>query len=492
MTLTGFTLSDLLTGKHSDLPQPLVKQLLAHIEKAPVRLWLASLKQHLLKFCDQRAVRNLPQPFLPADGSSPLGVQGLHSALVTWLKAHRTEKASAEQWLHRINNLSKKGFRADELESSCMVHALGEETGGTITGDTVLDCLSFNALRLSILPMVFTMDSHLTFFKVLANATVRRIKPKLKAGLISDPQWRDRILGYWVDTVTWDDLLGKQRKWMAFTYRGQPIILHDNPSGLCDTQEEAWALANNHAQKVFPKLTAVGRWSQLRLTGGEQYREWLVTLPYYAPSYFSSHFDHRNVLLHVRCDMRRDVNGERVLVLHEVQSDWAQQARRALRAGEISLEPIPTPPWLQEWPALALKLMLLHAAQQCAVALAWTQGDVQVKRYKGLGKAGLLELYDRTLPAEAARILRPYGKQCESIEVYVPVNYSIEPADIGYEVLDDDGSLLGAATTWEEVQKLLPDGAHEILKPMHGIRLDEALRGALLSNGFYAWGAGIQ
>ena len=279
---------------------------------------------------------------------------------------------------------------------------------------------------------------------------------------------------------------------MAFTHRGQPIVSHDKPSGLHNTHEEAQSLANSHAQKVFPKLTAKGRWSHLRLTGGEQYREWLVTLPYYAPSYFSSHFAHRNVLLHVRCDMREDANGGRVLVLHEVQSDWAQQARRALRAGNIASEPMPIPPWLQEWPALALKLMLLHAAQQGAVALAWTQGDVQVERYYGLGKTGLLELYDRTLPAEAARILRPYGKQCERIEVFLPVNFYIEPADIGYKVLDENGALLGTATTWEEAQKLLPDGAHEILKPMHGIRLDEALRGALLRNGFYAWGAGIQ
>lgn len=492
VTLTGFTLSDLLTGKHGDLPPPLVSQLLAQAKAEPARLWLARLKQHLLAFCDRHAMRNLPQAFLPAGVSGPFAVPGLKSALITWLDAHRTEKANPDQWLHRISNLSKKGLRAEELESSSMAQSLSETTETSITGDTVLNRVRFDALRLSIRPVVRTMDTALTFFKIPSNATVKRIKPKLKAGLTSHPQWRDRVLGYWVDTVVWDDLLGHVQRWMAFTHRGQPIVSHDNTSGLCATPEEAWTLANIHARKAFPKLTAKGRWSRYRLTGGEQYREWLVTLPYYAPTYFTSHFVHRNVLLHVRCDMREDVDGGRVLVLHEVQSDWAQQARRALKTGNGSSEPIPIPPWLQEWPALALKLILLHAAQRGAVALAWTRGDVQVKRYRGLGAAGLLELYDRTLPAEAARILRPFGKQCESIDVFMPVNFFIEPADIGYEVFDEHGDLLGTATSWAEAQRLLPDGAHEWLMPMRGIRLDEALREALLTNGFYAWGTGIQ
>jgi hypothetical protein len=190
--------------------------------------------------------------------------------------------------------------------------------------------------------------------------------------------------------------------------------------------------------------------------------------------------------------MREGADGERVLVLQEVQSDWAQQARRFLQ-DEDSVKPIPVPPWLKEWPALALKLMLLHAAQQGATALAWTHGKIQVERYKGMGgEAGLLELYDRTLPAEATRILRPYGKKCESLEVFQPANFYIEPAEMGYEVFDEERCLVGAAATWSDAQALLPDGAHEVLKTMHGIKLDEVLRQAILTTGFYAWGAGIQ
>ena len=59
-------------------------------------------------------------------------------------------------------------------------------------------------------------------------------------------------------------------------------------------------------------------------------------------------------------------------------------------------------------------------------------------------------------------------------------------------VWDEEHELLGRAATWRQAQKLFPDGAHEMLKPMHGIRLDEALRDELLGDGFCAWGAGIQ
>ncbi len=63
---------------------------------------------------------------------------------------------------------------------------------------------------------------------------------------------------------------------------------------------------------------------------------------------------------------------------------------------------------------------------------------------------------------------------------------------MGYELFDEARCLLGAAATLIDAQALLPDGAHEVLKTMHGIKLDEVLRQAILTNGFYAWEARIQ
>ena len=41
----------------------------------------------------------------------------------------------------------------------------------------------------------------------------------------------------------------------------------------------------------------------------------------------SGHFDEPNILAHVRFN-EREVNGERVLFIEEIQSDWAQKGKK--------------------------------------------------------------------------------------------------------------------------------------------------------------------
>ena len=45
-------------------------------------------------------------------------------------------------------------------------------------------------------------------------------------------------------------------------------------------------------------------------------------------------------------------------------------------------------PFLREWPALTLKLMLLHAAHLGVGAMGWTRGAHQAHRYGGRGAWG--------------------------------------------------------------------------------------------------------
>jgi hypothetical protein len=68
--------------------------------------------------------------------------------------------------------------------------------------------------------------------------------------------------------------------------------------------------------------------------------------------------------------------------------------------------------------------------------------------------------------------------------------FHIEPAESGYEVLDEEGMSLGWAACWEEAQSLVPDGMHAVSTPMHGIVLDDELKRAILSEGFFVWERG--
>jgi hypothetical protein len=108
------------------------------------------------------------------------------------------------------------------------------------------------------------------------------------------------------------------------------------------------------------------KFDQYQLPGGENYRELLLTLPvkdkaisleefaqaYRANNprasegtvrreydrqvaevektqYRSGHFEQPNILAHVRFNERTDADGKRVLFVEELQSDWAQEGRKA-------------------------------------------------------------------------------------------------------------------------------------------------------------------
>lgn len=316
-------------------------------------------------------------------------------------------------------------------------------------------------------------------------------EPKPQSGQQRRLHLFDRVLGYRIEDIGHPALWGRDQHWQAVTFDGKVLRNRTTRRAIFGSPAEAVARAEEHAKEHLPKVRASQRWASWSWTGGADYREWLITLPWYPESYFSSHFSLRNILVHVRCDVREGGSGEKVLMLQEVQSDWAQQTRRVRRDGdEDGLDPvgIAAPPFLAEWPSLALKLVFLHASHLGMDAVVWTHGEHQAHRYKGLGEAGLRELYDRTLPREANRILKPFDRVCESIEVYVPANFGIRRVEDGYEVHTSDGRSFGVAQSMDEARELLPDGAHELLWAVHGVRLDNGCREAIQAKGFFAWG----
>jgi hypothetical protein len=76
--------------------------------------------------------------------------------------------------------------------------------------------------------------------------------------------------------------------------------------------------------------TKFGRYT---LPGGENYREVLLKVPDSGdlnarPMFSSNHWDDPNVLAHIRMSDRTGPNGEKILHVEELQSDWGQQGRK--------------------------------------------------------------------------------------------------------------------------------------------------------------------
>lgn len=492
VSLVGVTLADLKAGREpASRTITMIPVLLEFAHDGEASAFVRAVSNHLDLCAHRQAVRNQHHQFLPtASVDDVFGVPLLYSTLQRRLQGMGKSKASGAQWRKTIDNFQKKGLRAEEIERSNLWPELetSGEGGGQFSALELADLCDFRDLRLSVIPVVSDAQRQLRFVDP-PNKKLNRIRnlPKALVGLPRAVTVFDPVLGYRIEQVEHQTLWGAERNWQAVTYAGK-MLRNDSKQAVFQSIEDAAVLAASHAKQNFPKRLALGRFSSYAWTGGESYREWLITLPYYPASYLSGHFKVRNVLVHVRCDVREGADGERVLMLQEVQSDWAQQARRTIACGDMESGDDECPPFLKEWPALAMKLALLHAAHEGLDAVAWTRGAHQVYRYEGLGAAGLNELYDRTLPRDVNRMMKPFGGKCEMVGVYVPTNFSIKQTERGYEVYSPEKELLGTAPTLEDARQFVPDEGHELLYDVHGVRLPAAMSKAILENGFPAWG----
>ncbi len=74
----------------------------------------------------------------------------------------------------------------------------------------------------------------------------------------------------------------------------------------------------------------------LKLAGGNNYRELLLTLPANKGEFKSGHWDEPNVLAHIRMQ-DKNIDGKKTLVIEEVQSDWHQAGRNKGYKKDIDL-----------------------------------------------------------------------------------------------------------------------------------------------------------
>ena len=492
LSLIGCTLSQWRAGAHAVDHGAAYSPLLPNIDQSANALAFVQAVEDHLDLCAMRlATRNQHVEFLPvARPRDIFGQPFIYSLLLHHLTGLGKARAGGTQWIKTVENFQKKGLRADELKHSGLVRSFlscDDKTDQFITADVARMC-SFTAMRLTVIPVVSDAKRQLRFVSAPIRALKRAKKvPKAQVGQTRSVVEIDPVLGYRLEEIEHQALWGTDNHWQAVAHDGR-VVNNTNNQNLLATAESAAELAASDASLRFPKRMALGRWAHLAWTGGKDYREWLVTLPYYPASFFSSHFNVRNVLAHIRCDVRDGADGERVLLIQEIQSDWAKSLRDAIGMLEADEDHEQFPPFWREWSALAMKLVLLHAAHQGLDTVAWTRGEHQVFRYKGLGAVGLKRLYDEVLPREVNRMMKPFGCHCADLEVFVPANFSIRQSEYGYDVYTAENELLGTASTLEDARQYVPDGAHELLYEVHGVRLSADTKRALLSTGFPAWG----
>jgi GGDEF domain-containing protein len=230
---------------------------------------------------------------------------------------------------------------------------------------------------------------------------------------------------------------------------------------------------DKNAMNEFGDIYDSTKFSRYQLPGGENYKELLLIKPQQnisfeqwnknraswnkepgsieeynrlkkgnqlleSSGYKSSHWDEQNVLAHIRFNERTDADGNRVLFIEEVQSDWHQAGRKRGYKSEFNREEeierlkslgwhvdkesaasykgyrtytnqssspassideawdniindnrneahkgtgVEDAPFKKTWPILAMKRMVRYAAENGFDKIAWTPGDVQAERY---------------------------------------------------------------------------------------------------------------
>lgn len=291
--------------------------------------------------------------------------------------------------------------------------------------------------------------------------------------IAEEKAYEDRIA---FENVLSDKFSGEDKKdWLNYDMGGKERLQKKYPEDINKYEE----LVKDHidaseAARNNP-ITGVTKFSQYQLPGGENYREFLLTLKNragqfegkwltrnefdelsqiqqeltqnhnfsspeqkarfrvlkdkqlayekYSEAYdkkkgqdfYSSHFPgDPNIVVHVRANDRIDADGNKVLFIEEVQSDWHQKGRKQGYRGEDKTQDelaksmfgkdnydalnsveqfkvdeafdlnrlgVPDAPFKKTWHELAMKRMLRYAAENGYDKLSWTTGEQQAERY---------------------------------------------------------------------------------------------------------------
>ncbi|MEZ5443375.1 MAG: hypothetical protein R3F15_18030 [Lysobacterales bacterium] len=410
--------------------------------QAQVELWRA--------YCDKRP--RVPDAYFGVELSAPRMV----SLLAAAVRATGLKRAGVAQWRRTVLGLAAKGIKAEELAFSGLLEGLEQyDDEQVLAVDRVLELIDVDNLQ----PRLVAESAHGYLSRSGWKECCERIAPPylralgtrrraqnrvaIRRALI---RYRHRTFGWRLIREAWlPDLVSAERHlWYVADECGR--YLHDAKSAPYTSLAEAMAAAEDAMRKHFRtwyRAHPVEHWSAYVAGGGEQYRELLVQLDDWPSDYRARHFRTRNVLAHVRTSVRESCDGQRLLYLDEVQSDWhADLVAQARGEWPKNERPVHAAPFAKEWPLLVLKLMLWRAQAMGVDALAWSTFEMQ-KRIWGPSRVPEA-LYKRTLPEAAKSLSKALGLELREIPIpFHAWRYGIKSSARGWLVID----LLGNPVT---------------------------------------------
>ena len=215
--------------------------------------------------------------------------------------------------------------------------------------------------------------------------------------------------------------------------------------------EEAMAYGRALVSRMAKRLSTAGfvgqtknvnKFGRYALPKGEHYTEWFMTAPNLSEKYWGPHFSLPNIIAHIRTTERTTPEGQCLLVLEEIQSDWNQKLREAIQKArernlvdgedvdqiewDDDINPPPFNPYRNHWLEAALRMMLLLAANNGFAGMACLPGKLHAERFPWANADGLATFYDRIVPAAVYKLAKSWNaKLCNAQFPTLSRNFSV-------------------------------------------------------------------
>jgi hypothetical protein len=259
---------------------------------------------------------------------------------------------------------------------------------------------------------------------------------------------------------------------------------------------------------LIGQTKSLNHFTRYALPGGDNYTEWLITAPNLADRYWGEHFDLPNIVAHVRTSERKTPHGTRVLLMEEIQSDWNQALREAIRQSQQprpavelievewdeDIEAPPDNPYLNHWLDAALGMMLLLAVQRGFSGVAWLPSKLHAERFPWANADGLATFYDRIVPAAVEKLAKSWDVQLGVAQFetlsrrYRVVRHSRSNTwrvehRVSMETVGEAFTDLDAADKYCQSQEV------PVMEEVGALYLTDAMRADILENGLPCLGA---
>lgn len=330
-----------------------------------------------------------------------------YSNLLEWLDRLPMRAAPVAQWISTIN--AAKGIREEEIERSELVSVLVDfDADEKLDKSSLLDFASenLNTCRIELLTeRMTTFQPSLQFVAIDPDAIPQLVLSRFSGQVITH-SCEHASFGYKIVGVKFEDMFGSGEGWFIFDNRWRlipPICGFMNSLDAIDALYTA--ASNKFSNYVSP--ASLNRYERYTLLGKKtNYREWLVTLPNWRGIFNNTHFLIENAVLHIRSAVWQEPDGNPLLLVDEIQSDWHAKGRECgyLQHGEVdeNSDAVPDAPFIREWHELGIKIAIWIAVHSGISRVAFTTGTQHCERSGEYD--GLRILYDRHIPKSLEKL----------------------------------------------------------------------------------------